>query len=244
VGTTRASWWWEDSGAGISEAVLPRIFDPFFTTKQTGEGTGLGLSVTLGIVEQLGGQIAVTPRTGGTGSRFVVTLPRVPPDTRVGQAPEEPVTKPLTLSVPTAAPDVPAAPAKAMRLALIIDDEPAIRAALRRYFVRRGWAVEEAADGKAGLARIDELGDRIGVVVSDLRMPGFSGIELHDQLAVSRPALLRRFVFSTGDVVSGEAASFVQRALCPVLQKPFELRMLDDIIAGVVERAAAERVIA
>ena len=129
------------------------------------------------------------------------------------------------------------------RLALIIDDEPTIRAALRRYFTRRGWTVEEAADGGAGLALLEHHGDRIGVVISDLRMPGFSGIELHDRLAVTRPALLRCFVFSTGDVASAEAASFVQRTRCPVLQKPFELRMLDEIIARVGEGVEAARVV-
>ena len=65
----------EDSGPGVPHDILPRIFDPFFTTKPTGEGTGLGLSVTLGIVEQFGGRIAVDPRAGGSGSRFSVFLP-------------------------------------------------------------------------------------------------------------------------------------------------------------------------
>jgi DNA-binding NtrC family response regulator len=139
-------------------------------------------------------------------------------------------------AVNDAAPPVP-------RLALIIDDEPTIRAALRRYFVRRGWEVEEAADGAAGLAQLDVFGERVGVVISDLRMPGFSGIELHDELALTRPTLLRRFIFSTGDVASVEAASFVRRTLCPVLQKPFELRMLDEMIATVEERVTAERVV-
>ena len=125
----------------------------------------------------------------------------------------------------------------------IIDDEPTIRAALRRYFTRRGWVVEEAADGAAGLSLIENHGDRFGVVISDLRMPGFSGIQLHDRLAIERPEMLRRFIFSTGDVASSEAASFVQRTRCPVLQKPFELRTLDTIIAGVLHGDPAERVI-
>ena len=125
----------------------------------------------------------------------------------------------------------------------MIDDEPTIRAALKRYFARRGWSVVEAADGRSGLEQLAELGDSVGVVISDLRMPGFSGIELHDYLAESNPALLRRFVFSTGDVASAEAASFVQRTSCPVLQKPFELRMLDEIIVGMAEGGIAERML-
>jgi FixJ family two-component response regulator len=75
------------------------------------------------------------------------------------------------------------------------------------------------------------------VIVSDLRMPGFSGIDLHDRLARERPELLRRIVFSTGDVASREAASFVQRTACPVLHKPFELRMLDELVTRLSEGA-------
>ena len=239
----------EDSGPGIPSDVLPRIFDPFFTTKQTGEGTGLGLSVTLGIVEQLGGRITVTPRAGGPGSCFTVSLPTIGPVPATERLPEvgPEVSLPRLLSqVPEPGAEVPVPPAEAdarVRLALIIDDEPTIRSALRRYFTRRGWAVEEAADGGAGLALLQDHGSRIGVVISDLRMPGFSGIELHDRLAVAEPALLRRFIFSTGDVASVEAASFVQRTACPVLQKPFELHMLDAIIAGVSRGEDAGRVV-
>ena len=238
----------EDSGPGIPDAILPRIFDPFFTTKPTGEGTGLGLSVTLGIVEQFGGRIGVDKGSDGRRSRFTVVLPfvpeglHVPPMEQMGSVPAGRVLTPpdsmVTVpSVPsTEAPTVP-------RLALIIDDEPTIRAALRRYFTRRGFDVEEAADGAEGLAQLQRIGDRVNIVISDLRMPGYSGIELHDALAKKRPELLRRFVFSTGDVASAEAASFVHRTLCPVLQKPFELRMLDEIIARVQAGVAAERVV-
>ena len=123
------------------------------------------------------------------------------------------------------------------RIALIIDDESTIRAALRRFFTRRGWQVEEAENGGIGLQLIMELGDQVGVVISDLRMPGYSGIDLHDELARRQPAMLRRFVFSTGDVSSADTASFVQRTACPVLQKPFELRALDQIVAAVADSA-------
>jgi PAS domain S-box-containing protein len=239
----------EDSGTGIRSDVLPRIFDPFFTTKATGEGTGLGLSVTLGIVEQFGGRIVVDPKVDGRGARFSVYLPCVVAKPLVSldavlsaaslAAASAAVVEPV-MANGAGAPHDAATPQK---LALIIDDEPTIRAALRRYFTRRGWVVEEAADGAAGLSVIESHGDRFRVVISDLRMPGFSGIELHDRLAIERPEMLRRFIFSTGDVASSEAASFVQRTSCPVLQKPFELRTLETIVAGVLEGVPAEPVI-
>jgi CheY-like chemotaxis protein len=103
--------------------------------------------------------------------------------------------------------------------------------------------VEEAEDGAAALALLDANGSRFAVIISDLRMPGLSGMELHDRLAVDRPELLRRIVFSTGDVASPDAASFLQRTACPVLQKPFELRMLDETIATLHDGASAEPVV-
>jgi signal transduction histidine kinase len=63
-----------DSGCGISPSVLPRIFDPFFTTKKEGEGTGLGLSVSLGIVERHGGKIFVESEVG-KGTTFTISIP-------------------------------------------------------------------------------------------------------------------------------------------------------------------------
>jgi len=128
--------------------------------------------------------------------------------------------------------DQPTTAEQARRKALIIDDESTIRSALRRYFTRKGWDVEEAADGAGGLHMLTEDAERFDIVLCDLRMPGFSGIDLHDELVLVNPQLLRRFVFSTGDVSSPEAASFVSRTRCQVLQKPFELKALDTIISG------------
>lgn len=241
-----------DDGPGIPANVLPRIFDPFFTTKPTGEGTGLGLSVTLGIVEQMGGRITVEPRGAGEhGTRFVVQLPRSESvstgATGAAGHPDMARGGPAAAGAPGAAHGVIRGPADAAAgppRALVIDDEPSIRAALRRYFARRGWGVEEAADGAAGLELLLREGDQFHVVISDLRMPGLSGVELHDRIAADAPALLSRIVFSTGDVASEDAALFVQRTRCPVLQKPFELRMLDQILQEMTARDVPERVIA
>src|SRR5262249_31192372 len=65
----------EEGGRGFPAGIIGRIFEPFFTTKPVGEGTGLGLSVTLGIVQQLGGRIAAENRSEGKGARFIVALP-------------------------------------------------------------------------------------------------------------------------------------------------------------------------
>jgi PAS domain S-box-containing protein len=213
----------EDSGPGIPEKLMDRIFEPFFTTKPIGQGTGLGLSVTLGIVQQLGGRIAVENRTGAGehGARFRVELPL-----QAGMAHAEPVAAGSSISFRAAAGDGAKQPH-----VLIVDDEAPIRAALRRFFARRGWAVSEAEDGTAGLSMMLSRGIDYDVVISDLKMPGCSGVELHDHVAAVAPDLLDRLIFSTGDVASRDAADFVQRTRCVVLQKPFELRSLEAVVA-------------
>ncbi|MBK6486504.1 MAG: response regulator [Gemmatimonadetes bacterium] len=126
------------------------------------------------------------------------------------------------------------------RRVLIVDDEITIRIALRRFFVRLGWTVEEAANGEAALDQLEtdasqDLVPRFSVVVSDLRMPGVNGMEMYDRLKSRHPDVIRRLIFSTGDLVSEEAATFVRSTDCVVLQKPFELATLREMVERVVE---------
>lgn len=81
-----------------------------------------------------------------------------------------------------------------------------------------------------------EAGIVYQAILSDLKMPGFSGMELHDQLARERPDLLPRLIFTTGDAASEEASAFVRRTRCQVLQKPFELTALAEVVDKVRDR--------
>ena len=122
---------------------------------------------------------------------------------------------------------------------LIVDDEITIRIALRRFFTRLGWSVEEASNGESALHLLSydasqDKAPRFSVVVSDLRMPGLNGMEMYDQLKVRHPDVLRRLIFSTGDLVCEEAATFVRNTDCVVLQKPFELAALREVVERVV----------
>jgi CheY-like chemotaxis protein len=134
----------------------------------------------------------------------------------------------MSVTSPAPAPAPPLAPR-----ALLVDDEPVIRQALRRFFMRMGWEVDEAEDGNEALRLL--LGGtqaaEYAVIISDLRMPGVSGIELHARLEAARPELLARLILSTGDSVSTEAAEFLRRSSCPVLNKPFELAELRAMLA-------------
>ena len=224
----------EDTGPGVPAKLMDRIFEPFFTTKPIGQGTGLGLSVTLGIVQQLGGRINVENRgpAEGRGARFTVHIPITP----VVADPGQPARRaPVSVAAPAAAPQ----PQGIAPRVLIIDDEPSIRAALRRFFVRRGWEVDEAEDGAEGLSTMLSGRAEFTVIISDLKMPGCSGMELHDHVAAVAPELLERVIFSTGDVASRDASEFVQRTRCRVMQKPFELRTLESVVNRMREMAAA-----
>ena len=122
----------------------------------------------------------------------------------------------------------------------VIDDEPSIRAAIRRFLTRRGWEVEEAEDGRVALKILLECDpNRYDVVMCDLRMPHLSGAELHRELLRKRPDLVQRLVFSTGDVASAEAANFLAESERPVIEKPFELARLEEMLNRVRDRSQA-----
>ncbi|MDQ2931471.1 MAG: response regulator [Gemmatimonadota bacterium] len=116
----------------------------------------------------------------------------------------------------------------------VIDDEPSIRAAIRRFLTRRGWDVEEAEDGRKALEMLlrSEAG-YYDVVLCDLRMPHCSGIELYGELVMKRADLAQRLVFSTGDVASADAATFLASCGRPVIEKPFELAGLEEMLGHV-----------
>ncbi|GJG87969.1 response regulator [Gemmatimonadetes bacterium T265] len=123
----------------------------------------------------------------------------------------------------------------APRRALLVDDEAVIRHALRRFFQRQGWAVDEAENGSQALEiLLADNGPHYDVIISDLRMPDISGMDLYERLAAQRPALLDRLILSTGDSVSSEASEFLRRSACPVLNKPFELAELRAMVGRMV----------
>jgi DNA-binding NtrC family response regulator len=116
----------------------------------------------------------------------------------------------------------------------VVDDEPTIRSALARYLRRRGWQADEAEDGRVALRKLGRAGmNGYQAVVSDLRMPHCSGVELHDWLAEHRPDLFARLIMTTGDLASPAWRSFIARTPRPLIEKPFELPVLAQLIEAV-----------
>lgn len=129
-------------------------------------------------------------------------------------------------------------PAREFR-ALIVEDNPAIRFALSRYFSRRRWLIDEVENGKDALDRLrSSPTDHYDLIISDVKMPVVSGIELHAILSDEMPALLPKFIFSTGDASADDVSEFISRTNCTVIPKPFELSLLDKILNG-IEQAGA-----
>ena len=209
----------EDTGTGIPVELLPRVFEPFFTTKERGTGTGLGLSVSHAIVRQHGGTLEVANRPEGPGARFTMRLPFVERRAAERAGIE-------SRGVEQAGPRV-AEPGGPRRV-LVVDDEESIREAIRRALERRGWSVDLAADGREALLHVEVGGRAVAydAIVTDLRMPGMSGVELCRVLAARHPALNERTVVITGDTASPAVADFLAASSRPCLQKPFDMRTL------------------
>jgi len=207
-----------DSGPGIPPDIGPKIFDPFFTTKPEGVGTGLGLSICYGIAQEHGGRIWAEPEVP-RGARFCVLLPRDPREESRTPG-EEPAP----------------APAAAGHLAiLVVDDEVALRNALLRFLRRRDIRGEGVGDGAEALQL---LGHRdFDVIISDLRMPGMSGLEFLERLRRDRPELVARLVFSTGDALTAETAALLRASGVPTVTKPLDFSALEQVIREVAARA-------
>jgi signal transduction histidine kinase/CheY-like chemotaxis protein len=200
-----------DDGPGIPQELLSRIFDPFFTTKPEGVGTGLGLAICHGIIHEHGGDIWAESDSA-KGSTFFIELPIV--------------AEPPRPAVPPAAPHEAATPS-AGRI-LLIDDEASVIEILARLLRRKGYQVDSAANGTAGLAALFKA--RYDLILCDMRMPEMNGPEFYRQVAAKDPELAGRILFTTGDTVNVETRQFLDETNAPYLAKPFEM---DDLLARV-----------
>ncbi len=164
-----------DQGCGMGRAVLARIFEPFFTTKQTGYHPGLGLCMCRGIIEQSGGHLTVSS-IPGRGTVFYVFLPvaeSVAEETIVATPPDGALTE---------------APAGCATI-LLVDDEPMLREIGETVLSDAGYHVLVADDGASALQRLAELGSApLDLLLTDVVLPGMSGVQLAEEVARLRPA--------------------------------------------------------
>ena len=210
----------EDDGPGIPDALQAQIFDPFFTTKEAGKGTGLGLSVCRGIVEEIGGRIRAGRSPLG-GALFVISLPLAsgcPEGGSPVEADDRPVPKGAEI--------------------LVVDDDPNIRSLLGRTLSLDEHRVTTASGVEEAIDRIVERD--FDLILTDLRMPGGNGLEIHDRLARARPELATRIVFFTGAAVLDGERERIEDTGRPLLHKPFRTEDLREAVrAGLDGRRGA-----
>jgi len=206
-----------DTGIGMDEATQAHIFEPFFTTKEQGKGTGLGLSTIYGVIRQSGGHIWVYSEPG-LGTTFKIYLPRTDEAAR-GQK-------------PTAGP---ATPLRAAKTILLVEDEESLRELTRSLLADNGYTVLSADQPADAIEIARQYEGSIHLLLTDVVMPGMSGLALAGKLAPMRPDM--RVVYMSGYTGFTHPELFDSDAT--VLSKPVARDML---LRKVYEALAAEGV--
>jgi two-component system, cell cycle sensor histidine kinase and response regulator CckA len=186
-----------DTGTGMDAATAAQIFEPFFTTKGVA-GTGLGLSMVHGIVNQSGGSIAVES-TPGEGTTFMIELPLAEP----GELPEQASSA--------------ASPEGGAETILLVEDDPLVQKVVARMLEQHGYRIIVAASGEEAVPLAHADPDSIDLIVTDLVMPGMNGRETAKALRDDQP--LARVLYMSGytdDVVIrvgglGPGVAFIQK---------------------------------
>ena len=212
-----------DTGVGIPPEVLGRVFDPFFTTKPVGKGTGLGMSMVFGLMQQHGGWVGIESAVG-VGTTVTLGFPVVPAPPAVAAPPRS---------------ALPEGPPGRGELILVVEDEDALRRVALRTLEREGFAVVPAADGEAAWTQWRERGETIALILTDAVMPKLGGPELIRRLRAdgcATPVIL----------MSGYSAEDLSDPLLqdvPVVAKPWDgatlARRIREVLDAKMDEPAA-----
>jgi PAS domain S-box-containing protein len=201
-----------DTGVGMTPEVLAKAYDPFFTTKAVGEGTGLGLSMVHGFVNQTGGHIRIHSQPGlGTSVKLYL-----------------PVAEPRTEHETAASREMPMGSGETV---LVVEDDPSVRMLVLEVLHELGYASCEAADAKEAMPILTS-DRRIDLMVSDVGLPGINGRQLAVMARHHRPDL--KVLFMTGYAESAAVRSgFLDHGM-EMIVKPFPLDLLANKIRDAV----------
>jgi two-component system, cell cycle sensor histidine kinase and response regulator CckA len=190
-----------DTGVGMSKEIQERVFEPFFTTKEIGKGTGLGLATVYGIVKQSGGNIWVYSEEG-LGTTFRVYFPLVENEEQMNDSAAAAETVPMGTET-----------------ILLVEDEEIVRKLNRQMLEECGYTVFEAANGLEALAIIDQMENKIDLLLTDVVMPKMGGRELAEKLDQTHRRIKTLFMSGyTDDAVMRHGISEVTANF---IQKPF-----------------------
>jgi hypothetical protein len=200
----------------MDAATLARIFEPFFTTKRSGAGTGLGLAIVHAIVVQNQGYISASSEVG-KGTTFEILLPRAEMPERTGKPRE-------TATAEDSPPTV-----------LLVDDEDGIRRLMHVCLKREGYQLLQARDAEEAERIANACAGPIHLLVTDVAMPGMSGLQLAERLQPQRPEMKTLFV-------SGGAPDELRSTrlhAAEVLAKPFQAPELAARVRHILQRPPA-----
>ncbi len=203
-----------DTGSGMSPEVRQRIFEPFFTTKGVGKGTGLGLAMVYGGVQQHGGMINVYSEVG-LGTTFRIYLPiTVGIDASLDEQPTERTSG-------------------GQETILIAEDEPIVRDLAVRILTRAGYSVLVASDGAEAVELFEANVDAVSMVLLDAVMPKLTGHQAYARIRLTNPNL--PVVFCTGyDPDTGQIKVLVDEGV-RVVQKPFDPDVLLRVVRELLD---------
>jgi CheY-like chemotaxis protein len=211
----------QDSGTGIAPDVMEKIFDPFFTTKEVGQGTGLGLSTSHGIVSSMGGRITVYSEVG-SGSVFNVLLPLVEASTEDQQSAKPDAIKRGSASV------------------LFIDDEAGLAAMGRDALQRLGYKVTAAVDSAEALEVFIRDPMAFDIVITDETMPKLTGSQLARRMLQLRPELPIILCSGFSQRISSDQAR--ELGISAFLHKPVGIRDLANSVDAALKARRGEPV--
>ncbi|MFN8575044.1 MAG: ATP-binding protein [Gemmatimonadaceae bacterium] len=190
-----------DSGHGVAPEHRERIFEPFFSTKEVGKGTGLGLSTVFGIVKQSGGHITLESEVG-RGASFRIYLPMSGPSSKQNT--------PVSLS---------AAALPGVETILLTEDDDTVRVLVQRVLEARGYTVLPAHDAAEALRLYESHAREIGLLLTDVVMPGMSGVDLAAEIQRRNPGI--RTLYMTGYAAEDIDKHGLLARGAPLLRKPF-----------------------
>jgi PAS domain S-box-containing protein len=210
-----------DTGCGMDESIKSKIFEPFFTTKGVGQGTGLGLSTVYGIVKQGGGTIFVYSEPG-KGTTFKIYFPRV------GGKAEQLAQFRDKAEFPGGS-----------ELILVVEDDEALRDLTVQLLQDAGYRVIEANDAETALGLVEGSKPEIDLLLTDVIMPGKTGVQLRDQVKVIYPNLRSLFMSGyAGDLVALRGGRMLEAAF---LEKPFTRSSLLKKVYSALHSESAEQ---
>jgi PAS domain S-box-containing protein len=202
-----------DTGTGIAPEIMHRIFDPFFTTKQTGEGTGLGLSMVYGIVKGSGGTVTVRSEPG-LGSTFDLYLPAIPDAMEESKDAEE--------SIP-----------KGNERILLVDDEQVLVNMWKAVLDDLGYRITTTTESLNALKIFQDAPDRFDLIITDMTMPGLTGTDLAKEILKLRPQIPIILCTGYNELVNEVEAKAI--GIREFAMKPLNLELIATLIRKALE---------